>query len=115
MAKRITNKVMVKNTKLTKELAVLYTVPAEIQSAILSSIRICNFSDSIASFDIHIVPEGETASEQNLIVKSLDLNGASVWTDMSAITLEKGMTIYAKADVHDTLSIYISGIEIENN
>lgn len=102
------------------------TVPAGKNYAI-TTIIVCNTyiptldeDEGLANFDLHLVPNGQSLSDSNRIIKDLNLRAGETFTfDSEKIILESSDSVVAIGSPDDpsnpgstTLSVLVSYLEI---
>lgn len=93
----------------TNESKTVYTVPSNTE-AIVSSIFISNTSASSETYDLAVVPNGETLSDVHYIRKSVELLANDFHTVETKLTLSAGDQIVAKS-LYNNIQINIFGVE----
>lgn len=90
----------------------IYTVPAS-TTTIIKDIQICNNSASNCEISVWLVPQGDSAGDENCLLKGWDVpaNDFLHWTGFQVLGTA-GDTIVATAETTDKIAIIISGAEL---
>jgi len=90
----------------------VYTVPSD-TLAIVKDIHICNNSDTDCWVSVWLVPNGGTASDENVMFYQWNVpaNDFVHWSGYQILE-DAGDTIQAQAETNDQITIHISGAEI---
>lgn len=100
------------NNNLSTSNTTILTVPANTRYAIISIIS-CNISVSTAALTLYIIPSGQSASNRNLILKSVNIQASDTFTlNAERIVLDAGDSIVAVASADPALNITISYLEV---
>jgi len=91
----------------------VYTLTSNVGSyAIVRSINACNTTGSDATFDLHIVPSGDTADSGNKILSSITVPANDVITSDAIITMEPSDAIYFNQS-GTSITLTVSGVEYD--
>lgn len=91
----------------------VYTVPSDTKT-IVKDIQMCNNSSvSACEVCIWFVPSGDSAGDENCLIKDFDVPAADFvhWSGFQILETS-GDTIQAKAETTDKITVIISGAEI---
>ncbi|MCY9591440.1 hypothetical protein [Paenibacillus chitinolyticus] len=87
-----------------------YTVPA-LTTTIVKNIHIANNTAAVSTVTIHLVPNGQTATNANKIIACYPVKpNDSISVDLSSV-LHSGDTIQVSQGTANAISVYISGVE----
>jgi len=96
----------------------LLTVPAGKQYAI-TTLMVCNVANydsggtNDCTFDLHIIPDGQSIGPQNLIVNNLNVAGADTFTfDTEKIIIDENDTVVLVAQIANRLTATLSYLEV---
>lgn len=101
-------------TLLTASAASYYQAPSN-KRVMITKVTVSNTDTANArTFDIHVVPSGDTATSTNKLVteKVLDEKESISAYQVEGQILNPGDSIHAKASVASVVSLMISGVEI---
>tara|TARA_Y100000816_G_C25924703_1_gene482224 strand:+ start:426 stop:740 length:315 start_codon:yes stop_codon:yes gene_type:complete len=91
------------------------TIYTSTNNTALTSITFTNTHSATVSIDIHIVPNGSTASNTNLIVKTLDIDTTDtyfLYSGSEKLLLSNGDTIQAIANTASSINSVISHVSV---
>lgn len=97
-------------TQLGTSASTIYTAGVGVK-ALLKELVVSNISASAASFSMHVVPSGGTASSSNLMVPALSISPNSFLTIDFNEVLNAGDTLQAFASAATTINVMASGFE----
>lgn len=91
----------------------VYTLTSNVGSyAIVRSINACNTTGTDATFDLHVVPSGDTAGTANKILSSITVPANDVITSDAIIALEPSDSIYFNQS-GTSITLTVSGVEFD--
>jgi hypothetical protein len=101
-------------TQLTASVATLYTSPSGQKGTRLTAIILINDSTAAQTATLHLVPPMGTAGDDNIICKAATVpgDGFPVVLDARGLIMNASDTIQGKASAATTVTIHISGIEM---
>lgn len=91
------------------------TIYTSTNNTALTSITFTNTHSATVSIDIHVVPNGSTASNTNLIVKTLDIDTTDtyfLYSGSEKLLLSNGDTIQAVANTASSINSVISHVTV---
>lgn len=96
----------------------LLTVPTGKQYAI-TTLMICNVANydsggsNDCTFDLHIIPDGQSIGNDNIVVNNLNVAGADTFTfDTEKIIIDEGDTVVLAAQIANRLTATLSYLEV---
>lgn len=91
----------------------LYTVPGD-TVAVVKDVHICNNADSNCWVSLWLVPNGGSASDENVMFAEWNVpaNDFVHWAGYQILDTA-GDTIQAQAETSDQITVHVSGAEIE--
>lgn len=104
---------LIDGTLLTGSDVTLYTCTAPVVSTIIKEISVCNTTSSVYTFDIHIVPSGQTVGDQYALFKGVTMQPNETKIFGLSTVLEVGDFISGVASTTSVLAISASGVERE--
>jgi len=91
----------------------VYTLTSNVGSyAIVKSINACNVTGTDSTFDLHVVPSGDTAVNANKVLSSITVPANDVITSDVLIVMEAGDSLYFN-QTSANVTITISGVEYD--
>lgn len=109
------------NALIAIEDTTILTVPADTSYAI-TTIMVCNTfmpnpehdEDGLATFDLHIIKNGQSISDQNMVVNNLSLPAGETFTfDTEKIVLDAGdYVVISSSSPFNVLAATISYLEV---
>jgi hypothetical protein len=100
---------------LTDALATYYTVPASTRKVLVTNVTVVNHDSVARTVDVHFVPNGGTAGDDNARFKTLTIQPASGGDPPPFFSIGKVMSagdfIQAKGSVTGMVALMINGIE----
>ena len=106
----ITYKILGQLNPSANTLSTVYTVPAS-NSAVISTVVICNQSSNSAAFSLAVVPSGASPAAQHYLNFQTPVPGSDSITVTIGITMSAGDTIRANV-TSGTVSVNAFGSEI---
>lgn len=91
------------------------TVYTSTNNTALTSITFTNTHSATVSIDIHVVPNGSSASNTNIIVKTLDIDTTDtyfLYSGSEKLLLSNGDTIQAVANTASSINSVISHVTV---
>ena len=91
------------------------TIYTSTNNTALTSITFTNTHSATVSIDIHVVPNGSTESNTNLIVKTLDIDTTDtyfLYSGSEKLLLSNGDTIQAVANTASSINSVISHVTV---
>ena len=91
------------------------TIYTSTNNTALTSITFTNTHSATVSIDIHVVPNGSTASNTNVIVKTLDIDTTDtyfLYSGSEKLLLSNGDTIQAIANTASSINSVISHVSV---
>lgn len=106
------NAVLNGGTQLTTSLVTLYTSSAK--KTIVDKFTVTNTTGSAATFTLHRIPSGGTASNANMLIPARSVNGGAIdlVPELVGHSLEAGDFLQALASAGATLTVMASGRQI---
>jgi len=92
---------------LTTSEAAIVTVP-DLARAFVKTIDVCNTTAGPLTFDLYLVPDGETAGTDNALAYQVSLGANSLFQWTGTQILDAGDTIQAKASAAG-ITVHVSG------
>ena len=91
------------------------TVYTSTNNTALTSITFTNTHSATVSIDIHVVPNGSSASNTNIIVKTLDIDTTDtyfLYSGSEKLLLSNGDTIQAVANTASSINAVVSFVSV---
>lgn len=101
--------------KLSTTAAQIYQAPAN-KSVVITKLVFANTVDDIVAITLHLVPQGGSATTDNMIIPKRNLNNFESWAAYQAegIVMKQGDSLYASTDSAGSGSVNVvaTGVEI---
>ena len=91
------------------------TVYTSTNNTALTSITFCNTHSATVSIDIHVVPNGSTASDTNVVVKTLNIDTTDtyfLYSGSEKLLLSNGDTLQAVANTASSINAVVSYVSV---
>lgn len=91
------------------------TVYTSTNNTALTSITFCNTHSATVAVDIHVVPNGSTASNTNVIVKTLNIDTTDtyfLYSGSEKLLLSNGDTLQAVANTASSINSVVSYVSV---
>lgn len=102
---------IVSTQDLPNTVGVLYTVPVNILRTIIKEIVLCNHTASSVTYTFHLVPNGGSVANSNMIYDAVALAAHTTIILKLATVIERGATLRGFASSANAISIHVSGVE----